>query len=56
MAEKRTDRCPECGDRRVELVIAPGRFYCPTCSVAGPGPSNAQVPGQMSLDEAKVVH
>lgn len=24
----RTDVCPSCGGRRVELVVAPGRFYC----------------------------
>lgn len=36
----REDTCPECGTRRRELVVAVGRFYCPSCEVAGEGPND----------------
>lgn len=52
--EQRSDWCPECGLRRTELVVAPDRFYCHGCGVAGPGPNDdpPQVPGQLTLEEA----
>lgn len=51
MSEQRTDRCPHCGTPRVELVVAPGRFYCPHCGVAGEGPSDVVPDGvQLALE------
>lgn len=41
---QRVDRCPACSGERVELVVAPGRFYCPRCTLAGLGPSDASSP------------
>lgn len=48
----RHDDCPECGEERVELVAAPGRFYCPVCRVAGHGPAPLRVGSQLRLEEA----
>ncbi len=42
---QREDTCPDCGATRTELVVAPGRFYCPPCGLAGPGPNQSAVPG-----------
>lgn len=52
MDEPRVDWCPECGARRTELTVAPDRFYCPSCQVAGPGPNEVppEIPGQTSLE------
>lgn len=33
--ELRTDICPIHGVERTELLVAPGRFYCPECKLAG---------------------
>jgi hypothetical protein len=44
----RRDTC-SCGALRIELLAAPGRFYCASCRVAGPGPGpvvGAGAPGQ----------
>ena len=35
--DERRDKCPECGQTRVELLVHPGQFYCQSCGVAGPG-------------------
>jgi ribosomal protein L37AE/L43A len=40
--EQARDDCPICGAERTELVVAPGRFYCPHCGVAGTGPSRGE--------------
>lgn len=45
MTSQRTDYCPTCGTARTELVVAPGRFYCDPCGVAGPGPRSAMPDG-----------
>lgn len=52
MTERRRDRCPMCHGDRVELVVAPGRFCCTACRVAGPGPADVlPEPGeQLGLD------
>ncbi len=42
---QRQDTCPDCGATRTELAVAPGRFYCPHCQLAGPGPNQSAVPG-----------
>jgi ribosomal protein L37AE/L43A len=45
------DDCPVCGAERTELVVAPGRFYCHHCGVAGEGPSTKAGSGaQLSLE------
>jgi rubredoxin len=49
MNAQRHDDCPDCGARRTELVVVPGRFYCPTCGVAGPGPHEV-VGAQLALE------
>ncbi|MGH7347329.1 MAG: hypothetical protein ACREK4_20660 [Candidatus Rokuibacteriota bacterium] len=52
-ADIRRDGCPTCGAPRLELrEVAPGRFYCNACGVAGAGPSSV-VPAcamQLALD------
>lgn len=48
---QRRDLCPECGEPRLELVVAPGRFYCARCEVAGPGPNEDAPDGaQLALE------
>lgn len=49
--ELRRDVCPTCGDGRLELLVAPGRFYCPTCELAGEGPNaDAGAGAQLALE------
>jgi hypothetical protein len=51
VSEQRRDDCPACGAERTELVVAPGRFYCPHCGVAGVGPSKTAGAGaQLTLE------
>lgn len=46
------DICPDCGNKRWQLIIVPDRFHCDRCCKAGPGP-NTEVaepqPEQMDL-------
>lgn len=50
VVNQRRDVCPDCGATRIELVVAPGRFYCPGCQVAGVGPNDVVPDGaQMTL-------
>lgn len=51
--EQRHDDCPDCGEQRTELTVAPGRFYCPLCQLAGAGPAPLRVGTQLALEEAQ---
>lgn len=37
--EREWDVCPDCGNKRWQLIIVPDRFHCDHCRRAGPGPN-----------------
>jgi ribosomal protein L37AE/L43A len=51
---QRSDSCPACGTARLELVVAPGRFYCSSCGIAGLGPAGQPPDEQLMLEFATV--